>query len=113
MYRVVEFYKGTPTHLLQYLYNNNLHSSLPEAVRLLKMNGTMAISSASVERTFSCLHRVKTYLRSKMSQERVGSLCRNSIHKDILNELEDQQQRHPLIIEKFAEKPRRLNFLYK
>ena len=35
------------------------------------------------------------------------------MHKDILNQLEDQQQLHSSIIEKFAEKPRRLDSLYK
>ena len=108
-----DFCKDTPMELLQYLYSNNLHPCLPEVTKLLKLNGTMAISSASVERTFSCLNRVKTYLRSKMGQERLGSLCRISIHKDILNELEDQHQLHSLIVDKFAEKPRRLDFLYK
>jgi hypothetical protein len=48
-----------------------------------------------------------------MGQERLGSLCRISIHKDILKELEDKKQLHDLIIEKFVEKPRRLDFLYK
>ena len=83
MYKDEDFCKSNATELLQYLYHNNLHPSLSEVVKLLKLNGAIAISSASVERSFSCLRRVKTYLRSKMGQERLGSLCRISIHKDI------------------------------
>ena len=40
-----------------------------------------------------------------MGQERLGSLCRISIHKDILKELEDKKKLHDLITEKFIEKP--------
>ena len=48
-----------------------------------------------------------------MGQERLGSLCRISTHKNILKELEDQNLLTDLVIEKFIKKPRRLNFLYK
>ena len=48
-----------------------------------------------------------------MGQERLGSLCRISIHEDILKELEEKKKLYDLIAEKFIEKPRRLNFLYK
>ena len=113
LYSDDDFCKDTPMELLHYLYYTNLHPCLLGVTKLLKLNGTMAISSASVERTFSSLNRVKTYLRSKMGQEWLGSLCRISTHKDVLNKLEDQHQLHSFIVEKVAEKPRRLDFLYK
>ena len=77
------------------------------------MNGVTAISSASFERSFSLLRRVKKYLRGNMGQEWLGSLCRISIHKDILKELGEKKKLHNLIAEKFIDKPRRLNCLYK
>jgi hypothetical protein len=80
---------------------------------LLKLNGIIAVSSASAERSFSCLGRVKSYLRSKMNDERLGWLCRISVHKDILQEKEDQKQLYDLVLEKFIKKPRRLNFQYR
>ena len=113
MYKDTDFYKKSPVEVLQYIYEFGLQGSLPEVVKLLKLNSAIAVSSASVERSFSCLKRVKTYLRNKMGQERLGSLCRISIHKDILKELEDKKEIHDLIADKFIEKPRRLNFLYK
>ena len=59
------------------------------------------------------MRRVKTYIRGNMGQERLGSLCRISIHRDILKELEEKKKLHDLIAEKVVDKPRRLNFLYK
>ena len=39
--------------------HNNLHPSLSEVVKLLKLNGAIAILSVSFERSFSCLKRVQ------------------------------------------------------
>ena len=76
--------------VLNYLYECGLQESVQEVVKLLKLNAVIAVSSASVERSFSCLRRVKTYLRNKIGQERLGSLCRISIHKDLLKEHDDK-----------------------
>ena len=113
IYKDTDFHKESPVALLQFIYNFNLEASIPEVVKLLKLNASIAVSSASVERSFSCLKRVKTYLRNTMGQGRLGSLCRISTHKNILKELEDQNLLTDLVIEKFIRKPRRLNFLYK
>ena len=113
IYKDRDFHKENASELLEYIYKFNLQDCLPEAVKLLKMNCIIAISSASVERSVSCLRRVKTYLRGNVGQERLGSLCRISIHKDILKELEEKKKLHDLIAEKFIDKPRRLNVLYK
>ena len=113
IYRDTDFHKDTSHELLKYIFKFNLQSSLPEAVKLLKLNGVLSIASASVERSFSCLKRVKSYLRSRMAQGRLSSLCRISIHKDILKSKEDANVLHEEVIKKFLEKPRRLAFLYK
>jgi hypothetical protein len=113
IYRDTDFHKETSLELLKYIFEFNLQSSLPEAVKLLKMNGVLAVASASVERSFSCLKRVKSYLRNTMAQGRLSSLCRISIHKDILKLKEDANVLHEEVVQKFVEKPRRLAFLYK
>ena len=97
--------------VLKYLHELGLQESLPEVSKLLTLNSAIAVSSASVERSFSCITRVKTYLQNKIGQERPGSPCRIIIHQDLLKELEDEKKFHDLIVEKFIEKPRRLNFL--
>ena len=113
IYQDQDFVKENSTELLEYIYHLNMQHCIPEVVRLLKLNGVMAVSSASAERSFSCLKRVKTYLRNAMGDERLGSLCRISIHKDILKEKEDKKDLHDAILDKFIKKPRRLNFTYK
>ena len=69
-----DFHKESSSEVLKYMFKFNLQSSLPEAVKLFKMNGVLAVASASVERSFSCLKRVKTYLRNRMGQGRLSSL---------------------------------------
>jgi hypothetical protein len=109
IYRDSDFYKDTSMAILQYIFEFNMQSSLPEVVKLLKMT----LTSGSAERSFSCLKRVKTYLRATMTQDRLSSLCRISIDKDILKSKKDAHTLHEQVLVKFAEKPRRLAFLYK
>ncbi len=112
IYRDNDFHKDTSNEVLKYIFEFNLQSSVPEAVKLLKMNGVLSVASASVERSFSCLKRVKGYLRNTMGQSRLSCLCRISIHKDILKLKEDANVLHDEMVKKFIEKPRRLAFLY-
>ena len=51
---------------------------------LLKIYLSVPISSAGCERSFSCLKRVKTYLRSTMGQARLSSLAIINIESDCL-----------------------------
>ena len=105
--------KHSSMELLEYMYDFELHTCFPKVIKLLKLNAVIAVSSASAERSFSCQRRVKTYLRKRMGQERLASLSRISIQKDVLKELENEGVLYRLITEKFIQKPRRLSFLFK
>ncbi|CAB4018384.1 zinc finger MYM-type 1-like [Paramuricea clavata] len=60
IYRDKDFHKDSCGELLKYIFQfHDLQSSIPEVVKLLKMNGVISVTSASVERSFSCLKRVK------------------------------------------------------
>ena len=48
---------------------------------------TIGVSSATAERSFSSLRRIKTYLRSTMTQERLSNLALLYIEQDITNQL--------------------------
>ena len=48
---------------------------------------TLGTSTATVERSFSSLHRVKTYLRSTMTQQRLDSLGLLYIERDLSSRL--------------------------
>ncbi|CAF0772997.1 unnamed protein product [Brachionus calyciflorus] len=47
---------------------------------------TIPISSASPERSFSCLKRIKSYLRNSMNQERLSDLALLNIEKEEIND---------------------------
>ena len=66
--RDTDFHKASSQELLDYINQLNLQSCFSEVFKLLLLNATVAISSSSVERSFSCLKRIKTYLRNRMEQ---------------------------------------------
>ena len=63
--------------------NNDLNNAYPNLAVVYKILGTIAISSATAERSFSRLKLIKTYLRSTMSEERLSSLALISIERDM------------------------------
>ena len=56
---------------------------LPTVAMLLRIFGTIPVSNATTERTFSKLKLLKTYLRTTMGQERLSGLALMSIHQDM------------------------------
>ncbi|CAH1106969.1 unnamed protein product [Psylliodes chrysocephalus] len=50
---------------------------------LLTILSTLPVTTATVERSFSTMKRVKTFLRNKMQHERLNSLAVLSIHWDV------------------------------
>ncbi len=50
---------------------------------LLRMFVTLPVTTASGERGFFTMKRVRTYLRSSMGQERFSGLCHLNINRDI------------------------------
>ena len=72
---------------------------------------TLPATSCTVERSFSTLRRVKTWLRSTMSDDRLSGMCMLSIHREKV-----KRQKTVFIekvIDKFGRDPRRLQFLFK
>lgn len=59
------------------------------------------MTSADVERGFSAMERVKTCLRSTMTDERLSGLALLSIHRDIEVDIEK-------VVDNFAKKDRRM-----
>ena len=64
----------------------------------------MPVSTATPERFFSTMHRVKTYLRSTMKTERLAALALMHAYRDIAIDVET------LTLEFCAKKNRRLAF---
>ena len=71
--------------------NLNTTSSLfSEVLKLLKLLFVLPASTASAERSFSSLRRLKTYLRSSITAQRLNHVLLLHIHKDITEQLDPQ-----------------------
>lgn len=59
-----------------------------ELSKLLRLLMVIPATSATAERSFSCLRRVQNYLRSTMSQERLNHLLILHAHRDVTDTLD-------------------------
>ena len=97
--------------LLEKLLDNNLQSSFPNTVNLLKILITTPMTSAEAERCFSALKRIKTFLRATMLNDRLTALAMISIENELLSNMEDFNEK---VIQYFASsKNRRMDFIFK
>lgn len=74
----------------------------PSVFKALKIAATLPITTATAERSFSTLRRLKSYLRSTTSQNRLNGLAHLSIHREI--EVTPDQ-----VLDVMAKKPRKLS----
>jgi hypothetical protein len=87
----------TAKDVLNFIYNNNLIDSFPNAAISLRIYLSLPVTVASAERSFSKLKIIKNYLRSSMSQERLSNLSIIAIENEELDKLDTSN-----IIERFA-----------
>ncbi|GBM59387.1 hypothetical protein AVEN_17419-1 [Araneus ventricosus] len=73
--------------LLQFIIENNLQTTFSEAYKLLLIIVTIPMTTAEAERCFSTLKRVKTFLRSTMSEDRLSALAMFSIEKRMIKDI--------------------------
>ena len=93
--------------LLKYIAKNGLVDTFPNLFTSLKILLTIPVSVASAERTFSKLKLIKTFLRSKMSENRLNGLALMSIEREISNDIDFND-----VINKFAlQKARKQTFM--
>ena len=95
--------------LCKWLNQNNLADVLPTFHQIVEKFAVIPVTSCSAERSFSCLRRMKTYLRNTMGQQRLSSLATISIQRNIANRV--LREDVDLIIDRFANKPGRNTFL--
>lgn len=58
------------------------YAMFPNINTILRILLTMPVSTASAERSFSCLRRLKTYLRNTQTDNRLSSLALMHIHRE-------------------------------
>jgi len=69
----------------------------PSVEVLVKLLLVRPSSSCESERSFSALRRLKTWLRTTMTAERLNSLCICHVHKDTLSEVDDDELIHDCV----------------
>lgn len=76
----------------------------PQIRILLQLFLTLPLTSATAERSFSTMRRLKSYLRSTMGQSRLNGLAQMTINRDLPINPE-------AVINELAKNKRRLNFV--
>ncbi len=68
-----------------YSFLISLQTAFPTLTKLLRIALTLAVSTAQCERSFSALKRIKTYLRTNMSEQRLTDISLLSIERELSN----------------------------
>lgn len=88
--------------VLKYIVQNSLKDVYPNVFVTLRIIGTIPVTVASAERSFSKLKLIKTYLRNSMTQDRLSSLALLSIESELATTLDYSD-----VIEDFSRKKSR------
>ncbi|XP_050512799.1 52 kDa repressor of the inhibitor of the protein kinase-like [Diabrotica virgifera virgifera] len=100
-WKIAQVTPKTATSVLKALKDED--DAFPNMKILLGILAVLPVTTASVERSFSTLKRLKTYLRNSIGEERLTSLALLSIHRDLQVKTEE-------IICQYTRTPRRLQF---
>lgn len=114
VYSKEEFAGKKVMMILEILMSDNLEDIFSETHRLIRLILTLPSTTASVERSFSTLRWIKTYLRSTMTEERLKWLMLMSVENGLLHQLQRQNSFYDEIIDRFAGRvERRIQVMYK
>lgn len=81
-------------------------SLFPATAKAIKIALAQPCTTCTIERSFSTLRRVKTWLRSTMIEQRLNALCLLSVHRQMVNNA--REKFIELALERFAEDKRRM-----
>lgn len=100
--------------MTEFIYKNEIVSDVAEFYKLLCLILSLPPTSASVERSFSTLKRIKSYSRNKTSQARLNNLGILAIERSLVKELMKSDEFYSKIMDDFATaKTRRIDLIYK
>ncbi|KAF7691457.1 hypothetical protein HF521_011754, partial [Silurus meridionalis] len=75
--------RGKLCDYLVFLKDMELDSAMPQLYKMFSLVATIGATSAGVERSFSCLKRLKSYTRNTMGQGRLSSLALLAIERTL------------------------------
>lgn len=101
-YRLLASRPQPPTNAFD-AYFKCSETQFPTVKTLLRILTTLPVTTATNERSFSSLKRLKSYLRNSMEESRLNGLALLNIHHDIHISPSE-------VLDEFSKKPRRLNF---
>lgn len=102
---IEEGFDCNSTNLLGFIRDRNLEDLFPNVNIALQLYLTMAVTNCTAERSFSYLKRIKNYLRSNLTEDKLddfGVLCiegdfLNSLdYEDVINEFAAMKSRRKL-----------------
>jgi len=77
--------------------------AFPNLYKLLQIAVTIPISSATCERSFSSMRRIKNWLRTSMLQQRFSDLSILNIERDLSNKIQTET-----VLDRFNTKTRKI-----
>lgn len=80
----------------------------PSVKKCIIIYMTIPPTTCTIERSFSTLRRVKTWLRSTITEQRLSGLCILSIHRQKIDDLNLIQG----VVDEFSKNKRNLQFLF-
>ncbi|KAL4083385.1 hypothetical protein QTP88_028709 [Uroleucon formosanum] len=102
---LLQFYLDTDKQIVKAELNLwHAKEMFPNLHFLVQILCSLPVSTATPERTFSCLKRLKTYLRNTMTETRLNGLTMLAVHTDIPLSAEE-------VLDELAKKPRKLDFV--
>lgn len=114
LYSRAEFRGLKIKEIILMIVEKSLSQTFSECLRLAKLILTIPNTTASVERSFSVLRRVKNYLRSTMGQKRLFSLMLMAVESELLKDISKHPMFYDDVTNAFAKKcERRIPLLYK
>jgi hypothetical protein len=81
-------------------------SAFPDLLACYQIALTLPVSSASAERSFSTMRRIKTNLRTSMGDERLSSLAIIAVERELSEALMENPDK---VIDEFARSNRRID----
>ena len=113
VYAMEDYMKKSASDLMEFINVNDLFDAMSKLFRLCALILTIPSTTASVERSFSALKRIKTYQRNTTGENQISGLSLMSIEADLLKHLMQTEEFYEKVINLFAEKNRRIKLIYK